>query len=108
MNEECEAAPVSGERGRGGRNRSVEECALQEGKADGFIRLKLLAVMKSHVCSLEINIWSKNMEVRKWSGIQAHQGSILCRFCLQWNLGVGSPESIKSLFISSSLCYGLL
>lgn len=61
LNEECEAAPVSGERGRGGRNRSVEECALREGKADGFIRLKLLAVMKSRVCSLEINIWSKNM-----------------------------------------------
>lgn len=39
----------------------MEECALREGKVDGFIRLKLLAVMKSCVCSLEINIWSKNM-----------------------------------------------
>lgn len=39
-------APVSRKRGRNG---SVEGCALWEGKADGFIRLKLLGIMKSCV-----------------------------------------------------------
>lgn len=35
-------------------------------------------------------------------------GSILCSFCLQENSEVSSPESIKSLFLSFSLCYELL
>lgn len=39
-----------------GRIGSVEGYILWEGKADGFIRLKLLGIMKSGVYGLEINI----------------------------------------------------
>lgn len=66
--EECETAPMRGERGGGGRSGSAAGCAVREGKADGFMRSKLLGVMKGCVCSLGINTWKENMEVCRWSG----------------------------------------
>lgn len=37
------------------------------GKTDGFIRKNLLGMMKSCVCSLEINTGKENTEVCRWS-----------------------------------------